>query len=108
MAIIALNQQVTIHKAAKKGELDKWGNPLILEPIKLAARIDEGSFIFKDDKGNEIVARTKILLDKLADVWYDDELEFEDELGRKTRRKPSTISVKRDMSSKPLLTEVIL
>jgi hypothetical protein len=108
MAIIPLKQKVTVHKAAEKGELDKWGNPILPEPFTLAARIDEGSFLFKNDNGDEAVAKTKILLDKLADVWYGDVLEYEDELGRVTKRKPTSISVKRGFGSKPMLTEVML
>lgn len=109
MAIIPLKQTVKIYK---KSGLDEWGNPISLPPVTLRCRIDEGSYATNDQQaaqqGRVVVATARVLLDKLVDVSYDDELEYVDELGRTIRRKPLKINVKRDLGGKPLLTEVFL
>lgn len=110
MPLIPLKQTIKVYKAASG--LDEWGNPIQSPPITLRCRIDEGSYITQDvpsrQQGGVVVATARILLDKLVDINYDDEIEYTDELGRVTRRKPVRINIKRDFSGKPLLTEVLL
>lgn len=47
-----------------------------------------------------------IYLDKLADVSYDDEITYTNELGVTIKRKPIAIQPKRGLSGKALITEV--
>ncbi|MDP1503162.1 hypothetical protein [Bacillus velezensis] len=48
------------------------------------------------------------MVDKLADIRYTDTLSFTNELGETIERKPKEINVKRQVSGKPILTEVIV
>lgn len=109
MAIIPLRQTITVYK---KTGLDEWGNPIESPPITLKCRVDESSHTTSDvqamQRGKVLVPEVRILLDKLADIGYDDEIEFTDENGRTIRKKPIRINVKRDFFGKPLLTEVLL
>jgi hypothetical protein len=110
MAIIALKQEITVHKASD--ELDSWGNPIEAPPVKLKCRIDEGSYVTTTQSslqtGRSVIATAKILLDKIVDIGYIDEIEYTNELNITMRAKPKKISIKRDASGKPMLTEVML
>jgi hypothetical protein len=110
MAVIALKQSITLYKAS--AELDVWGNPVESPPVTLKCRIDEGSYVTTTQSslqtGATVIARAKILLDKIVDIGYDDEIEYINELNISMRAKPKTISIKRDASGKPMLTEVML
>ncbi|MCR9040860.1 MULTISPECIES: hypothetical protein [Bacillus] len=54
------------------------------------------------------MATARILVDKLADIRYTDTLAFTNELGETIVRKPKEINVKRHVSGKPILTEVVV
>jgi hypothetical protein len=113
MALIPLNQEVQVHKRSDgDAGLDEWGNMIPNEPITLKARVDEGSFVTTDKEstqtGKVAVAQVRVLLEGLADIGYDDEVEFVNELGYVVKKKPIRISVKRNFASKPELTEVLL
>lgn len=112
MAIIPLKQTARIYRTDNEAGLDIYGRPTYLPAVELKCRIDEGSFITTDQEsiksGGTVIATAKILFDGLADLGYDDELEYTDELNRSVRKKPKQINVKRDISSKPVLTEVFL
>lgn len=111
MALIPLNQYVTLYKQSGN-ELDEWGNPIPADPVVLDARVDEGTFVTNDKEsyvtGKVVVAQVRVLLDGLADISYDDELEFVNELGQSIRRKPLKITIKRDFFGNPNMTEVML
>ncbi|MED4326602.1 hypothetical protein P9227_18420 [Bacillus licheniformis] len=59
-------------------------------------------------KSEESVATARILVDKLADIRYSDTILFTNELGETIARKPKEINVRRHVSGKPILTEVIV
>ncbi|MEC1023572.1 hypothetical protein [Bacillus paralicheniformis] len=112
MAIVPMRQIVTIQRDGT-GELDRWGNPVNTQPITLKCRVDEGSQITSSRssgviKSEEDVATARILIDKLADIRYTDTVSFTNELGETIKRKPKEINVKRHISGKPILTEVIV
>ncbi|MFV4885084.1 hypothetical protein RY279_06390 [Bacillus velezensis] len=48
------------------------------------------------------------MVDKLAGIRYTDTLAFTNELGEIIERKPKEINVKRHVSGKPILTEVVV
>lgn len=104
MPIIALKQKITVQRAQE----DDWGNETLGEPIVLKARVDESTALVRNRQGEEVVATAQILLDKLADVQYDDYITYTDELGRTIREKPIKIGTIRKYSGKPALTEVYL
>ncbi|QUN08721.1 hypothetical protein KTJ85_14280 [Bacillus sp. 7D3] len=111
MAIIPMRQTVTVTRASD--DIDVWGNPMDVEPFDIRCRIDEGSTIANSRssgvvKSEEVVATARILVDKLADIRYTDTLAFTNELGETIVRKPKEINVKRHVSGKPILTEVVV
>ncbi|MED2978788.1 hypothetical protein P4284_19050 [Bacillus swezeyi] len=112
MAIVPMRQTITIERDST-GELDPWGNPVKQDPFTLKCRVDEGSQITSSRssgviKSEETVATARILIDKLADIRYSDTVIFTNELGETIKRKPKEINVKRHISGKPILTEVIV
>ena len=111
MAYVSMRQIITV----KRGEvLDDWGNAAPSETtFTLNCRIDEGwalhSYRSGGNSGNEIVVSTaRILLDKLADIRETDMISFTNELGQTIERSPKQISVKRNVSGRPVMTEVII
>lgn len=104
MAIVALKQRVMIEHAIP----NEWGEELLEEPIEYKARVDESSTLVRNRQGEEVVSAAQILLDKLADVQYDDYVTYTDELGRTIREKPIKIAPIRDIVGKAILTEVHL
>ncbi|SFX48656.1 hypothetical protein SAMN04487866_10959 [Thermoactinomyces sp. DSM 45891] len=106
MAIIPLRQIIKVSRSS--GKLDEWGNPIPIEPFSIRCRADEGSFVVEDTGGKVVVSSLKVLLDKLADIRYDDEIEYTNEIGITIKRAPKRVNVKRDYVGKPVLTEVFL
>jgi hypothetical protein len=103
MAFIPLKQTVTI---TKSGGLDGWGLPISGTSIALKARVTEETRVVTNQAGEEAVASLRVILDKLADISYDDTLTYTDENGVTVSRKPLRIEIKRGISGKPILTEV--
>jgi hypothetical protein len=110
MPIIPMKQVITVTRG---GDLDDWGNPTASIASELKCRIDEGSTLSKVrsegvSKGEETVADARIMLDKLADIRYTDTISFTNELGETITRQPKEINVKRGVSGKPIMTEVLI
>jgi hypothetical protein len=110
MPIVPMKQTV-IRK--RGGGLDDWGNPLPAISTTLKCRVDEGSTLTRymsagTSSSETVVANARILFDKLADITYDDLIVFTNELGTTIERKPKEINVKRDGSTKPIMTEVFI
>jgi hypothetical protein len=103
VAIIPLKQTVTI---TKPGGLDEWGNTVPGPSIVYKCRIDEGSALVKNQNGEEVVSSARILIEKLADVDYGDDVTYSNELGKTFTEKPIRISVLRGPDGKPWFTEV--
>lgn len=103
MAIVPLKQTITVTKA---GLSDGWGKPQAGEQISLPARVVNEVKVVKTPTGEEALTCLRILLDKLADVSYDDTITFEDEFGATIARRPLTIGPKRMLNGKAILTEV--
>jgi hypothetical protein len=110
MPLIPMRQMITVKRG---GAVDEWGNQAPGTTFELKCRIDEGSTLSKVrsqgvNKGEDVVADAKILLDKLADIRYSDMISFTNELGETIERRPKEINVKRGVSGKPMLTEVLI
>jgi len=105
LAIVPLRQKVKVHKP--DGE-DEWGYPIEGETIEKDARVDEKTNTVTNPAGEEKVTGMEIMLDGLADVEYEDEIEFTDELDRTTKRKPEKIEPVRDIVGRAILTVVYL
>lgn len=103
MAVIPLKQSVDITKA---GVSDGWGNVIPGEVITLRARVTEETNIVTNQAGEEAVASIRIILDKLADVSYNDVITYTNELDVTVSRRPLKIEVKRWLSARAILTEV--
>ncbi|KMJ58080.1 hypothetical protein AB685_14835 [Bacillus sp. LL01] len=111
MPIVPMKQTITVQRG---GGLDEWGNPIPGELITMNCRVDEGTRLSAsrsgglDRNGETAVSFVRILLDKLADIRYDDILTFTNELGEEITGKPKEINVRRNVGGKPILTEVKL
>lgn len=105
MPIIPLKQSILITRA---GDSDGWGGNTSSETFELKARVDEKTQVVQNQFGDEVVSSCEILLDKLADIRYNDDIKYEDELGRKVERKPLRIEPVRAINGKAILTAVYL
>jgi hypothetical protein len=110
MAVLPMKQTVTINRG---GALDDWGNATPGETLTLNCRIEEGTRLTSYrsigmTNGEVVVATARILFDKLADIRETDTLVFTNELGITIEKTPKEINVKRGVSGKPILTEVII
>lgn len=105
MPIVPLRQKVTV---IRSGGEDDWGVPLPDERIEMKARVDELTKTVQNRHGQEVVSSMQIMLNKMADVNYDDTIEYTDELGRTTTRQPLKIEPIRMINSKAILTFVYL
>ncbi|MEI5921042.1 hypothetical protein WBU96_28320 [Bacillus albus] len=110
MAIVPLKQIVTRRRAI--GDLDIWGKPAEIETVELKCRAVEGSHTTTDRnsqvQGATIVVELKLLLDKIADIGYEDEIEYINESGTVYKGSPKNIKIQRDFSGKPLMTTVFI
>lgn len=106
-----MKQEITVKSG---GEEDEWGYPTQPTVRTLKCRIDEGTMAVKSKtggmsrEGEVVVAEARIMLDKLVEIAYTDEISFTNELGTTITRKPKEINVKRNIAGKPILTEVII
>lgn len=105
MALVPLKQKITVHRG---GGTDDWGYPILGETFEYKARVDEKTEVVQNQAGNEVVTGVQIMLDKLADIRYSDEISYTDELGRQTKRKPVKIEPVRMINGKAVLTVVYL
>lgn len=105
MAIIPLKQTITV---AKSAGLDGWGEPILGDELTFKARVTETTKVVTNSTGEEATATLRIVLDKLADISYDDAITYENELGVIVTREPLKIEVKRHISGRPILTEVFV
>lgn len=103
MAVIPFKQTITLHKADAS---DDWGEYTTLPPITLKCRVDETTSVVKNQIGEEVVSGMTVWLDKLADVSYDDTIEYTNELGVTVKRKPIKIEPVRGINGKPIFTFV--
>lgn len=110
MALIPLKQIITVTRFGD--DLDIFGNPVIEETFDVKCRVDEGSFLTNNEEsfvtGKTLVSEAKIIIDKLANIKYSDDIAYTNELNETIVRKPKEIRVKRGISGKPLLTEVFI
>lgn len=105
MPLIPMKQTITVTKA---GGSDGWGNVATGEVLTLKARVTEETNVVTNQAGNEAVASLRVLLDKLADISYDDTITYTNEIGVTVARKPLMIGIKRGISGAALLTEVFV
>lgn len=105
MAIIPLKQTIVVTKADGS---DGWGGTVPGEEITFKARVTESTKIVTNKAGEEAVASLHILLDKLADISYDDVITYTNELDVTVTRGPLKIGVKRGIGGKAVLTEVFV
>lgn len=103
MPIVPMKQIITVNKAAGT---DGWGDVVAGDILTLKARVVEETKVITASSGREAVTSLHITLDKLAEVTYDDTITFTNENGVTVERKPLSITVKRGISGKPILTEV--
>ncbi|SCV23882.1 Uncharacterized protein BCRIVMBC845_06479 [Bacillus cereus] len=110
MAIVPMKQIVTRYRQV--GDLDIWGKPEKVEETTLKCRAVEGSHTTTDRnsqvQGATIVVDLKLMLDKLADITYDDKIEYINESGTAYKGSPKNITIQRDFSGKPLITVVYI
>jgi hypothetical protein len=110
MALIPMKQIITIERGEK---LNDFGKPIPDQTFTIKCRVDEGTFLVEyrassNVTSKEVVAKAKILLDKLQDVRYEDTIVYVNELDQTVKAKPKKINVKRNMGGKPILTEVLV
>lgn len=105
MAGIPMKQFVDVHKSKAS---DGWGGKTSTEVITHKVRVEETIETVTDRSGNEITTTMKVYFDKLADISYEDTIEYTNELGVTVKRKPTKITMPRLLSSKVFLTIVWL
>ncbi len=105
MPIVPMKQSVTI---TRKSGSDGWGGGNAEETFALRCRVDEKTEIVQNQFGEESVSSAQIMFDKLADVRYDDDIHYVDELGREIKRKPLRIEPVRHINNKAIITLVFL
>lgn len=104
MAIVPMRQTVVVSPLT--GRDPDYGDPVYGEDYTLKCRFDEGARLVRNQHGEEVVSTGAFLFDKLAVIGISDRLTFTNELGTVTTYDPITISVIRDFSGRPILTEV--
>lgn len=114
MAIIPLKQTITVTRPYKT---DKFNRPLLPTPVEMKCRFEEkqktvtrasSSVGVNQSMSNEVQSTARILLDKLADIGYEDEIEYMNELGVTTKYSPLDIAPKRNFAGKAILTVVMV
>lgn len=105
MPIVPMKQSITITKTS---DSDGWGGGTKLPPVTYKARVDEKTQVVQNQLGAEAVSSCEIMLDKLVDVHYNDDIKYVDELGREIERKPIRIEPIRAINGKALVTVVYL
>jgi len=100
-----MKQEITVTKAS---ELDGWAAPTPGEEITYKARVTEETKIVTNSAGEEAVTSLRILLDKLADISYDDTITYTDEFGVTVARRPLSIAPKRMLNARAIVTEVFV
>ncbi|MGE6488511.1 hypothetical protein [Paenisporosarcina sp. NPDC076898] len=112
MALIPLKQEITVTKPYKT---DKYNRPLLPETVTMKCRLDEQQKTVKrasssvgvnQSMSNEVQSSARIILDKLADIRYEDTIEYTNELGITTTYTPLDIEPKRNLAGKVILTVV--
>jgi hypothetical protein len=98
MALIPLTLTVSIIKMSD--EPDVWGNPIELSRQDYLCRIEEQSERVISQSGEEVVASTQILIEGMVDIDYSDYVEYTDELGRTTKKRPIRIETVRGFNPK--------
>lgn len=102
--MIPMRQTVMVRKPAG---LDAWGEALPGQERAYRCRIDSTTEVVVNRDGREVISKATILITGVADVGYDDKLEWSDELGLHTER-PVNVTVLRDFGGKPLFTKVVV
>lgn len=105
MSLIPLKDTVII---TKSGGINEYGESLPSVSNEYSCRINEGTKLTRNQKGAEVVTNTQILLGGAVAVSYDDDVTWTDATGVTLTRKPIAIRIIKDISSKPLFTEVQL
>ena len=103
MAMIPLKQTITV---TRPGVVDEWGEGGTPTTFTLKCRVDERTQIVQNQLGDEVVSGMEILLDKLADIRYDDVIKYTNELGVTVERTPMKIEPVRMINGKPVMTAV--
>ncbi|GAA0840471.1 hypothetical protein GCM10008915_36030 [Bifidobacterium pullorum subsp. gallinarum] len=104
MPIIPLKQ--TAMHAKLIGTDPDYGDPIYADPVALKCRFQEGAKLVRDRHGDEVVSVGTFLFNKIVEIGFSDTLTFTNELGTVRTHTPIAIGVKRDVSGKPLFTEV--
>ena len=104
MAIIPMKQKATIKRPGAK---DDWGN-VISEPVEITLKcyVVEETAVVQNLLGEEVVTSAKFYFDKLADIRYDDEISYTNELGVTVERTPIKIGAIRMFNRKAAMTRV--
>jgi hypothetical protein len=102
--MIPLKDRITIEKP---GGEDEWGYPTPGATVTRRCRIDEGTKITRNVRGEEVTTTTQVLLKGAEPVGYDDKLTWTDAAGVVRSRYPIRISYIKDLT-KVLFTRVEL
>lgn len=104
MAVIPLRQVVTISPFI--GNDPDWGTPLYGDDYNMSCRFSEGVKLVRDRHGAEVVSIGTFYFDRLPRISINDLFTFTNENDDELMYTPITITVKRALNGKPLLTEV--
>lgn len=99
--MIPFRQQIGIEKYR---EQDAWGSPTYEDIRYVRARVTERAEWVVDAYGKEVLQQARILLPGKTSIQMDDRIHY----GGHTERTPLQINLKRDLSGRVLLIEVVV
>lgn len=103
MPLIPLKQTV---KVTRRSGFDEWGESAGESTVIMKCRVDEIEQVVTNQLGEEAQSSMQLIFNKLADIQYEDEIEYTNELGHVFRREPIKIEPIRMINGKPTLTFV--
>lgn len=101
---VPLRQTVIITKLI--GTDPDYGDPIYGLPTPVKCRFQEGCRLVRNQRGEEVVSVGTFFFDRLVDIGLSDRLTYTNELGVETSYTPISVSVRRWINGKPVLTEV--
>ncbi|WP_418041122.1 hypothetical protein [Paenibacillus xylanilyticus] len=104
MGFVQLKQTVTVSPFL--GNDPDYNAPIYGDDYEMKCRFSEGVNLVRNLRGEEVASVGTFLFDKLPRISISDRLTYTDENMRTITYTPISISVKRWINGKPILTEV--
>lgn len=103
MSLIPLQDQVTV---VTSSGIDNWGVPIEDKAFTYNCRMTEKSEKVLNNNGEEVISKTRFIIEGVADVDYDSTIEWVDSIGYEQSDSPLSIGFIKDMDGTVLFTKV--